>query len=45
LVQEGLDDLEAGRVVPFTEDLMKKAFEKAKQNVIDGISIPDHVKP
>ncbi len=45
LVQEGLDDVEAGRVIPYTEDLMKKAFEKAKQNVIDGMSIPDHVKP
>ncbi len=45
LVQEGLDDVEAGRVVPYSKDLLEKAFEQAKQNALLGKEIPDHIKP
>lgn len=31
LVQEGLDDVEAGRVVPYSKDLLNRAFEQAKE--------------
>ena len=45
LVQEGLDDVEAGRVVPFNQDLINQAFQNAKKNALDGVPIPDHIKP
>ena len=45
LVQEGLDDVAAGRVIPFSEEMLQQAFERAKQNVIDEKPIPDHINP
>ncbi|MCP9767168.1 type II toxin-antitoxin system ParD family antitoxin [Lacihabitans sp. LS3-19] len=45
LVQAGLDDVAAGRVVPFDEKLMNKAFENAIQNSKNAKIIPDHLKP
>lgn len=45
LVQEGLDDIEAGRVHKFDESLMFKAFENAKRNALAGKEIPDYIKP
>jgi antitoxin ParD1/3/4 len=45
LVQEGLDDIEAGRTVPFDENLMNLAFERARQNALEGKPIPDHIRP
>lgn len=45
LVQEGLDDVEAGRVHDFNEDLMYRAFEIAKKNALEGKEIPDYLKP
>lgn len=45
LVQEGLDDVAAGRVVPFSEELLNQALQNAKQNALDGKPIPYHIKP
>jgi len=45
LVQEGLDDVEAGRVYQFNEELMEKAFENAKINSTLGKEIPEYLKP
>ncbi|HMP29801.1 MAG TPA: type II toxin-antitoxin system ParD family antitoxin [Saprospiraceae bacterium] len=45
LVQEGIDDAFAGRVLPFNEDLINKALETAKQNATNSIPLPDHIKP
>ncbi len=45
LIQEGLDDVEAGRVYEFNQELMQKAFENAKRNVNEGKKIPDYLQP
>lgn len=45
LIQEGLDDVAAGRVKPYSKELMKEIFEKASQNVKLNKPIPDHIKP
>jgi antitoxin ParD1/3/4 len=45
LVQKGLDDFEVGRVMPFSEDLMKQAFEQAQKNALEGKEIPDYLRP
>lgn len=45
LVQEGLDDVAAGRVIPFTKDLLQNAFEVGRRNALEGKPIADHVKP
>jgi antitoxin ParD1/3/4 len=45
LIQEGLDDVEAGRVYEFNHELMQKAFENAKRNVKEGKKIPDYLQP
>ncbi len=45
LVQEGLDSVEAGRTVPYTKGLLKKALEQAKINAKAGKKIPSHILP
>jgi hypothetical protein len=35
----------AGKVVPFSEELLNQALQNPKQNALDGKSIPDYIKP
>jgi Arc/MetJ-type ribon-helix-helix transcriptional regulator len=45
LIQEGLDDAEAGRVVAWTPSLMEEIRERAKEKARSGAPIPWHVRP
>jgi len=45
LVQEGLDDIEAGRVHKFDESFWDKVNNKVKENIKNNIAIPNHVRP
>jgi antitoxin ParD1/3/4 len=45
LIQEGLNDLAAGRVKPYSKEFMKEIYEKAAENVKLNKPIPDHIKP
>jgi antitoxin ParD1/3/4 len=45
LVQEGLDDIEAGRTVPMDEHFWKKINDSVKENISSNKPIPDHVRP
>ncbi|MCB0645249.1 MAG: type II toxin-antitoxin system ParD family antitoxin [Saprospiraceae bacterium] len=45
LVQEGLDDVEAGKVVPFDENFWDNINARVAENIKNNRSIPDHVRP
>lgn len=45
LIQEGIDDADAGRVVEWHPGLIDEIRERAKEKVRTGASIPWHVRP
>lgn len=45
LIQEGLDDAEAGRVVEWTPSLMEEIRERAREKARSGAPISWHVRP
>jgi antitoxin ParD1/3/4 len=45
LVQEGLDDIAAGRVVEYNDDFWDNINRSVKENIKANKTIPDHVRP
>jgi putative addiction module CopG family antidote len=45
LIQQGVDDIKAGRVVKHSPDLMNALFDEAKINSEKGLPIPEHIIP
>lgn len=45
LIQEGLDDVEAGRVIEYDENFWEKVNSQVKKNIKHKKEIPDHVRP
>jgi putative addiction module CopG family antidote len=45
LVEEGLDDVKAGRVVPYTKEILKGAYKKAIENSKKGKPVSAHIRP
>lgn len=45
LVQEGLDDIEAGRTIPYDEFFWEMLNKKVKENIKNNKPISDHVRP
>ncbi|MBK9151963.1 MAG: type II toxin-antitoxin system ParD family antitoxin [Saprospiraceae bacterium] len=45
LIQEGLDDVEAGRVIEYDENFWEKVNSQVKNNIKHKKEIPDHVRP
>jgi Arc/MetJ-type ribon-helix-helix transcriptional regulator len=45
LIQEGIDDAEAGRIAQWTPGLIDEILERAKEKARSGAPIPWHVRP
>ncbi len=45
LVNEGIDDVETGRVVPYSKQLLKESLRKAKINAKAKKPIPSYIRP
>lgn len=45
LVKEGLEDVEASRVIPYEQNFWQSVNEQVKINLKNQSPIPDHVRP
>jgi len=45
LIEEGLKDVEEGRLIDITDDYKTKVMEGARKKYIDNDPIPSHIKP
>ena len=45
LVKEGLEDVEANRVIPYEQNFWQSVNEQVKINLKNQSPIPDHVRP
>ena len=45
LIKEGLDDIEAGRVIEYDEHFWDKIMERAKTKRENNEPIPEHIRP
>ncbi|MBK7806586.1 MAG: hypothetical protein IPJ51_09840 [Saprospiraceae bacterium] len=45
LIEEGLKDVEEGRVIEITEDYIRDVMDGARKKYLDNDPIPSHIKP
>lgn len=45
LIREGLDDIEAGRLVPYDHKFWERINTGVRENIKNNKPIPDHVRP